>query len=122
MHDVLVGVSIGIAVVTGAMAFLRMAKKKTPPHTPPPTPRHRPGCSEDDLSEELFFVWRTIMASLADVHTALGLQTQAIADLAGRIPVPGPPPAATEADLDAVKASIDTNTASVAALAPPPTP
>jgi hypothetical protein len=59
----------------------------------------------------------TIMASLADVNASLATQTQAITDLAGRIPVPVPP-AATEADLDAVKAAIDTNTASIAALAP----
>jgi hypothetical protein len=51
------------------------------------------------------------------VNASLATQTQAITDLAGRIPVPVPS-AATEADLDAVKAAIDTNTASIAALAP----
>lgn len=59
-----------------------------------------------------------IMATLQDVNDALAQQTQAIADLAARIPAPQPPPAATEADLDAVKASIDGNTAAIAALAP----
>ena len=59
-----------------------------------------------------------IMATLADVNTSLAAQTQAIADLAARIPAPQPPPAATEADLDAVKASIDSNTAQIAGLVP----
>lgn len=50
------------------------------------------------------------MASLADVHAALVVQTQAINDLAARIPGP---PAATEADLENVKKDIEANTALV---------
>ena len=48
------------------------------------------------------------MASLADVHNALAVQTQAIRDLEASLPGP---PAATESDLDGVVASIEANTA-----------
>jgi len=56
-----------------------------------------------------------IMAKLSDVQASLDAQTQAIVALAARIP---PPAAATEADLDGVKALIDQNTATIQSLAP----
>jgi hypothetical protein len=58
------------------------------------------------------------MAKLADVNDAITTQTAAIVALAARIPTPG---AATEADLDTVKAGIDANTASINQLVPPVT-
>jgi hypothetical protein len=58
------------------------------------------------------------MAKLADVTDSITTQTAAIVALAARIPTPG---AATEADLDTVKAGIDANTASINQLVPPVT-
>jgi hypothetical protein len=58
------------------------------------------------------------MAKLADVNDSLTTQTAAIVALAARIPAPG---AATEADLDTVKAGIDANTTSINQLALPVT-
>lgn len=60
-----------------------------------------------------------IMATLGQVNEALAAQTQAIRDLEGRIPPPAPPPAATEADLDGVKATIEANTGAINAILPP---
>jgi hypothetical protein len=58
------------------------------------------------------------MAKLSDVNDSITTQTAAIVALAARIPAPG---AATEADLDTVKAGIDANTASINQLVPPVT-
>lgn len=55
---------------------------------------------------------RRIMATLADVNASIKAQTDAINAL--------PKPAATEADLDGVKAGIDANTA-LLTPAPPTT-
>jgi hypothetical protein len=78
-------------------------------------PKKQPECCEDDLSRELFFVWRSIMAKLSDVNDAIAAQTVAIQALADAIAAK-PPAAATEADLDGVKAGIDANTAAVQAI------
>lgn len=59
-----------------------------------------------------------LMAKLGDVQTSIDALAKAVSDLSGRIPAPQPPPAATEADLDGVKAAIDAQTAAVNALAP----
>ena len=90
-------------------------------------PKKQPECCEDDLSRELFFVWRSIMAKLSDVNDAIAAQTVAIQALADAIAAK-PPAAATEglgrwrcdvsADLDGVKAGIDANTAAVTAIVP----
>jgi predicted PurR-regulated permease PerM len=55
------------------------------------------------------------MATLAQVNASLQAQTEAIQDLEDRIP---PPAAATEEDLNAVKAQIDQNTASINSILP----
>jgi hypothetical protein len=55
------------------------------------------------------------MPALDDTKAAITAQTQAIVDLTARIV----PPAATAADLAALTTDINTNTASIAALAPP---
>lgn len=55
-----------------------------------------------------------IMATLADVNASIKAQTDAINAL--------PKAAATEADLDGVKAGIDANTALLPTAPPPPTP
>ena len=83
---------------------------------PKKQPKHE-DCCEDNLGRELFLVWRSIMAKLSEVTDALAAQTQAIQDLTAALAAV-PPAAATEADLDGVKASIDTNTASITALKP----
>jgi hypothetical protein len=92
-----------------------MPRKKVEPKTPKAPKRQE--CCEDDLSRELFFVWRSIMAKLSDVQTSLDAQTAAIQELTAALAAV-PPAAATEADLDGVKSTIDTNTASITALKP----
>jgi hypothetical protein len=84
---------------------------------PKPQPKRHEDCDEDNLGRELFLVWRSIMAKLSDVQTSLDAQTAAIQELTAALAAV-PPAAATEADLDGVKASIDTNTASITALKP----
>jgi hypothetical protein len=84
--------------------------------TKPQSKRHE-DCDEDNLGRELFLVWRSIMAKLSEVTDALAAQTQAIQDLTAALAAV-PPAAATEADLDGVKSTIDTNTASITALKP----
>lgn len=117
--DLWIGVLIGMGVyVMAKKAAATIAKR-----------RRHPDCPDDILTHELFFVWRSIMAKLSDVQAAqaaqtaaIQAQTQAIVDLAGRIPAAG---AASEADLDGVQKGIDDstaavndNTAKIAALAP----
>jgi len=67
----------------------------------------------------VIFYGRRIMASLADVHAALAVQTEAINELAASMPGP---PAATEADLDGVKAGIEANTALIVNMDVPGSP
>ena len=59
-------------------------------------------------------VW--IMAKLAEVNAALDGLEQAVNALPGRLPSPG---AASEADLDGVKARIDAATSALNGIAPP---
>ncbi len=78
-------------------------------------PKRHDDCDEDNLGRELFLVWRSIMAKLSDVQDSITAQTAAIKALADAIAAK-PPAAATEADLDGVKAGIDTNTDAVNAI------
>jgi hypothetical protein len=84
---------------------------------PKPQPTRHEDCDEDNLGRELFLVWRSIMAKLSDVQASLDAQTAAIQELTAALAAV-PPAAATEADLDGVKSTIDTNTASITALKP----
>lgn len=62
-----------------------------------------------------FLLIGVLMAKLSDVQASLDTLTASVTALAARIP---PPAAATEADLDVVKAQIDAASEVVNAMAP----